>query len=235
MNKSKYIPIAPTIGDKRYKDFENKKQLDPLRIIHFNFFHRDPSITFLESEDGHATMFENGRFLGTNWYKIRGNPSYHIQFSASMQEKFTGSILISSNVINPFTYDSFSYLDKNYIRSLNGYITQICKSGINLILSDFTFKTLSFGYISLPNPKKGDYTDFIDCAMEQLGCDGGMIGDRNIIYIGDDIKKDFTKDEIKEGEEMIKRGRNNIIQYNSISPDKLEEFNEKAMQKILKL
>ena len=238
--KNNILPI-PSINDDRFKSLPHKKLLDPLRIIHYNHYGKDPNIQLITANDGKVTMFENGRFLPTSWYKVRGNPSYLIQFSRNMAETFTGSILITSNVQNPFSSESFSYFDDTYIELLTKYINEQCGGDINLILSNGIFQTISFGHIFLPSRESGSYYDFIDCAIEQL-CH--VSNSRDIIYVGDDIKKGFSLTEIKNGENMIEEAKKYITQHiqipidssepRNVSMSELETFNEIAKRKILK-
>ena len=167
MRKNNISPI-PTINDERFRNFPHKKLLDPLRIIHYNHYGKDPNIQLITANDGKSSMFENGRFLPTSWYKVREIPSYMIQFSDNMTETFTGSILITSDVKNPFSPENFTYFDDIYIQLLTEYIKEQCDGDINLILSDGIFKTLSFGHIYLPDKAPRSYYEFIECAIEQL-------------------------------------------------------------------
>ena len=228
---SNYISPIPKINDDRFKKLPHKKLLDPLRIIHYNHYGKDPNIQLITSDNGKATMFENGRFIPTSWYKVRGNSSYLIQFSRNMTETFTGSILITSTVQNPFSSESFSYFDDTYIKLLTEYIKKQCHGDINLILSDGIFKTISFGHISLPSRSQNSYCDFIDCAIEQL-CHTS--NSRDIIYVGDDLKTGFSQMEIQNAENMIEEAKEYIIKNIQIPIDELELFNETAKQRILK-
>lgn len=240
MRKNNILPI-PTINDERFRNLPHKKLLDPLRIIHYNHYGKDPNIQLITADDGKDSMFENGRFLPTSWYKVRGISSYMIQFSQNMTETFTGSILITSDVKNPFSPENFTYFDDIYIQFLTEYIKEQCDGDINLILSDGIFKTLSFGHIYLPNKAPRSYYDFIDCAIEQL-CH--VSSSRDIIYVGDDIKNGFMLDEIKEGDAKIEAAKKYITQHISISidnseprnisPNQLDTFNETAKTKILR-
>lgn len=237
--KNNFSPI-PAINDERFKGLPHKKLLDPLRIIHYNHYGKDPNIQLITAATGKATMFENGRFLPTHWYNVRGNSSYLIQFSYYMNEIFTGSVLIISDVKNPFSPQNFSYFDDAYIQLLTNYIKELC-GDINLILSDGIFKTISFGHVCLPSSKPGSYSEFINCAIEQL-CHVSRL--RDIIYVGDDIKCGFSPNEIKDGETMIEEAKEYITQHIQISIDnsgpmdismnELEAFNERAKRKILK-
>ena len=225
-----YIPPIPAIGDKRYSNLPHKELLDPLRIIHYDRYGKDPSIQQLKGEDKYLTMFRNGRFLPTATYKVReGMTSYIIQFSWLRNTNFAGSILITGDVKQPFN-DDFSYLDDDYIDSLTGYVTNICNGDVNLILSNSTFTELSFGHITINN-HNGEYLNFIDCAAEQLR---PVASERNIIYVGEDLQQGFTPDEIRNGDELIERARADIIEHSNISDRQILDFNEQAKRRILR-
>ena len=42
--KNKYSPKKPEIGDKRYQMFNFKNEIDQLRMLCYDFFHKAPTI-----------------------------------------------------------------------------------------------------------------------------------------------------------------------------------------------
>lgn len=230
MNKSNYNGQKPVIGDNRYIRLLHKELLDPLRIIHYDYYGKDPSIQALNANDGYVTMFENGRFIPTAWYQVRGSITYNIQYSCNILENFTGSILISSSIQHPFN-GNFSYLDYDYITQLNDYIKKYSNGETNFIVCDDMFNKLTFGHISLINHSNGEYVNFVDCAIEQLK---PKAGSRDIIYISDDIKRMFLNEEVLKGNNMIEFAKQDVINLNHISACELEDFNQKAIQRILR-
>ena len=241
---NRYVPPAPKLGDNRYQKLPHKELLDYLRIRHYNYFRSDPSIQWLRAEDGYGHMFENGRFISTEWYSVRGSASYIIQFSSVPGKLFTGSILITTKIKEGFSDENFSCLDGGYISLLREYIKDMTKGDINLILSDGEFKTISFGKVCLPSMGRGDYYNFVDCATEVLA---SPISSRNIIYIGEDIKKSFLDDtldssydvnarneEIIRGYKLIISCQQDIMRYNEIKKEDLNSFNDRVKQLILK-
>ena len=244
---NRYVPPAPKLGDNRYKKLPHKELLDYLRIRHYNYFGSDPSIQWLRAEDGYGHMFENGRFIPTEWYSVRGSASYIIQFSSVPGKLFTGSILITTKINEGFSDENFSCLDVGYISLLRDYIKDMTKGDIDLILSDGEFKTISFGRVCLPSMGRGDYYNFVDCATEVLA---SPISSRNIIYIGEDIKKSFLEskpdeynpsydynarnEEIIRGDKLIISCQQDIIRYNEIKEEDLNSFNDRVKQLILK-
>ena len=229
MSKLNYNVQKPAIADNRYIKLKHKELLDPLRIIHYDYYGKDPSIQALNASDGYVTKFENGRFIPTAWYQVRGCITYNIQYSCNILENFTGSILISSSIQHPFN-DNFSYLDYDYITQLNDYIKKYSNGDTNFIVCDDMFNKLTFGHISLPN-RNGKYIEFVDCAIEQLK---PKAGSRDIIYISDDIKRMFLNEEVLKGNNMIEFAKQDVINQNSISDYELESFNQKAIQRILR-
>ena len=244
---NRYASPAPKLGDNRYKKLPHKELLDYLRIRHYNYFGSNPSIQWLRAEDGYGHMFENGRFIPTEWYYVRGSGSYIIQFSSKRGNLFTGSILVTTKIKEPFSEDNFSCLAGGYISLLRDYIKEQTAGDINFILSDGEFKTISFGMIDLPSRGKGDYYDFVDCATEVLA---SPISSRNIIYIGEDIKKSFLESEPDEynpsydlnarnkeiirGDKLIISCQQDIMRYNEIKKEDLNSFNDRVKQLILK-
>ena len=244
---NRYVPPAPKLGDNRYKKLPHKDLLDYLRIRHYNYFGSDPSIQWLRAVDGYGHMFENGRFIPTEWYYVRGSASYIIQFSSVPGNLFTGSILITTKIKEAFSDENFFCLDGGYISLLRKYIKDKTNGDINLILSDGEFKTISFGRVDLPSMGCGDYYNFVDCATEVLA---SPISSRNIIYIGEDIKKTFLNsgkdeydptydykardEEIIRGDELIISCQQDIMRYNEIKKEDLNSFNYRVKQLILK-
>jgi len=225
-----YVPKKPELGDDRYKSFEYKQAIDMLRVLYYEFFHKDPSLSPIISS---CAMFDDPTLpIYSSNYLIRGEipfslmltfeyPEYEANDKCSIGIKFDKKFL--SKEISDEYLKLMSALIKEYS---DNEINFICCDGINM--EDCTLSYIGdddFFYYEAPDRKTKMYYDFFDRL-----CDNNW---RNIVYVADSMKKNALECEINQVDtEIIIPHMKRISKDLGITLDELKKSNEELCNKV---
>lgn len=192
-NKGIYIPQKPELGDQRYKKLVHKEALDILRVLYYDIFHKDPSISFISYNK--ALFIDDTLPVYGTAYLIRGEIPFEIMLQTQYkdytpsEEHSVGIIIDKKNLLNKNTNEYF-YL-------ISTLITKYTHNEINFICGDHSDSNYTLAYIA-----DQDFNHYKDTLNEKmfydffnLLCDNNV---RNIIYIGNTMKQNARLDEIEK-------------------------------------
>lgn len=219
----------PTLGDGRYFDFPNKKLIDYLRILYYEKYDKDLSVTY----QGNVSMFSNDMAVFSNKYSIRGVYPYILMISSlddKLVKDFDASIMISISSDLVFKSDS------DDLKSVIDFVINYMGHPINFIFSDAKFQNISFARIS----DKDFYTN-MDASKNYYKFiydffDSYYLSDiyKNVIFIGPEMYNNASQNDIvNANKDYILRAKSIIAKDNNITVSELELFNEKIKRKIL--
>lgn len=185
-----FIPKRPELGDHKYKNSGLKNAFDILRVMYFEKFGIDPSINFINE----GPMFGDDTLpIFCFFSQVRGEFPFKLILeddypNYNTNENFNMGIMF--NIENLKKNNKIEYL--NFIKDL---IKRYTGKNFNLIYSDGYFNNLSLLYLNDSFFKNHTYYEFFSLLFDNL--------DRNIIYIGEDIKQKAPEREIKNVDSQI--------------------------------
>ncbi len=220
--------LPPKYGDDKYASDNYKETFDMLRVWYYNHFNREPN--FSKAPKRNMMFYDPTLFLPVNTYSIKGNIPFQIMFSANYPNHKSDNTK-SISVELPFEILSKDE-NENYLKYMLELIRIYSGDNANLVFGNGlnTKGTLSFianRNISPSSRKGNDYYDFFDRL-----CDNNV---RNIIYIGDSMKKGIKQETIDKVQSNIIDFHKKLMTNETVSKEKLENTNEKIKNRILSL
>lgn len=229
-NPRQIVTNKPEYGDGRYMLSSNKEGLDMLRVLYYDFFKKDPSLSFITSD---SSMFtDNTLPIEVNTYLIRGIFQFKIMF-----EGFYKDYIANNNHSIGIKISKEQLMKKGnnkYFKLLNDLIKLYTNCDINFICSDSLLKDYTISYISdknfvySGNLQEKRYYDFFE-----LLCDNNL---RNIIYIGETFKSNVSLEELKRvNNKFVHFHQELIAKQLGISYEKLLDDNNNIKKLILNI
>lgn len=220
--------IAPKYGDGKYANNEHKEALDMLRVCYYNYFQHDPLFSPVPKWD--VMFYDPTLWLPVDTYLVRGNIPFQIMFRDNYPNHNSDNTK-SVSIELPFEVLSKEE-NENYLRCMLELIRIYSGDSVNLIIGSevSTRGTLSFiadKDLSMYSRKEINYYKF----FEEL-CDNNV---RNIIYIGDSIKKDVEPETINRVQSEIIDLHKKLTAREGITEEELEKSNVKVKQHVLSI
>ena len=212
----KFIPKKPELGDQKYKNSGLKNAFDILRVMYFEQFGIDPSINFINE----------GPIFGDDTLPILG-------YFSQVRGEFPFKLILEDDYINyeanknynvgiMFKTENLRKQNKaEYLNFIKELIKRYTGKDVNFIYSDGYFNNLSIIYLSDIFFKNHTYYEFFSLLFDNL--------ERNIIYVGDDIKQKGTIEEIKYVDsKIIIPSLKRITEDIGLSEDNIQMENDKV-------
>lgn len=186
--------IRPEYDDRRYRSFgKSKLAIDMLRVLYYEFFGKDPSISFLEND---YVLFGDPTLpIYVSTFLVRGEIPFKIMFEEYYTdykpvEDSAVAIVFDGKIMTKENYDKYLFF---MIKLLKLY----SNNNVNLICSDGIRKNYTLAYIGNRDFCYYNYTGDVKEKMYyyffDLLCDNNW---RNIIYIGDTMKMGARESEV---------------------------------------
>lgn len=228
-SKGFYVPKRPELGDDRYKSSPYKDALDILRMLYYDIFSTDPSISFISEK---AIFGDDTLPIYGVAFKVRGLVSFEVMLQSSYPNYVT--LQENSVAINFKRKSLMNNQIEEYLRLMTLIIQKYSGNNINFICSDGLYKMCTLAYIAnkefnyyLDGTKSKEFYDFFN-----LLCDNVY---RNIIYVGDTMKNDANIEEIERvNSEIIIPNMLEVARNLNISFEELQKENEKVLGLILR-
>lgn len=226
-NQGVYVETKPEYGDKRYTHFGYKNALDILRVLYYDYFKKDPSISVVINDNymfGDSTLY-----IPVDTFLIRGE----IPFKIMLQKDYKNYKPDDHYGIGiSFSQEKLAKMNgEQYLMFMIELIKKYSDNEINFICGDGYNNKYTLAYIgdeSISYLGTQKYYEFF-----KLLCDNNY---RNIIYIGDAFKKHGSFDEITQvNSEFVISHIKWIAKNLGISQEQLIKSNEKIKNHILKL
>lgn len=226
----RYIPKRPTLGDDRYKHFSDKMALDILRVLYYEFFHKDPSLSHVRGENA---MFEDITLsIFASVYLIREEFPFYLMLTSHYSNY---APQIHSSIGIKF---SRKYLEREqnliYLKFMSTLIKRYASTDINLICCDGMNQNCTLAYIA-----ENDFyhytasKDKMYYAFFSRLCDNNL---RNIVYIGDTMKQNAKVEEIEKTDSQIVIPHIEFISENlGIKKEELMKSNEELRNQVFTL
>lgn len=183
-----YIPKKPELGDERYKNFLHKKGLDILRILYYDFFQKDPSLSLTENN----WMFGDSTLpIPVTTFLIKGEIPFKLMLTSvyadyQPNDKYSIGIKFEKNHLT-------KEIGPKYLELMSMLIKRYSNNDINFICCDGLDRNCTLAYIgnndfSFSNDNN-EYYDFFELLCDNLW--------RNIVYIGNTMKQNTKPEDIK--------------------------------------
>lgn len=158
-----YIPKKPSLGDDRYKNFTDKDALDILRVLYYDFFHKDPSL----SPTANYVMFGDPTLpIYTSSYLIRGEIPFKLMLTTSYDNYIPSDT--HSVGIKMDTKNVEKEIGLQYLKLISALIKRYSNNDINFICCDSMNRDCTISYIGESGfshdtySNKRNYYDFFD-------------------------------------------------------------------------
>jgi len=228
MGKNIYPMKKPELGDERYTKFVDKNALDMLRVLYYDWFKKDPNISFVENA---CSMFGDPTLsIDISTFLIRGIFPFKIMYSSyykdyKANEDWAVGVEIPRSNLEKENIDEYLDFIKALIRNYsNNDINFICGDGLNQACTAAYIGNRDFHY---ENDQKR-YHYFFSLLFDNL--------QRNVIYIGDSMKKNASQTEIEMvNSTFIVPDIRSISLGLGITEEELIKQNEEVKRKILRL
>lgn len=224
--RNAYCPKKPILGDERYKKFPDKNALDILRVLYYDFFHQDPSLSLTKD---HIMFGDPSLSIWTQNYLIKGEIPFTLMLTANYQnynpieDYSVGIKLAKKNLSKEMGPEYLKLIAQLIKRYTNNEMNFICCDGGNEFCTLSFIGDIDFGYH--PSNQKMYYDFFARL------CDNNL---RNIVYIGEKMKENATEEEIQKADSEIVLPNRQIIAKNlGISLEELTKSNEELRDQAL--
>lgn len=228
MSKNIYVPKKPELGDERYAKFVDKNALDMLRVLYYDYFHKDPNISLVEN--AHFMFGDPTLPIDVSTFLVRGDFPFRVMFSSFYKDYKPNedwAVGVEIKRCNLEQENSDEYLD-----FISGLIRKYSNNDINFICGDGQNQICTLAYIGNRDFRyqqdKKMYHYFFYLLFDNL--------QRNVIYIGDSMKKNVSQWEIElVHSEFIMPDIKTISQGLGIDEEEFIKQNEEIKRKILRL
>lgn len=220
--------LTPKYGDGKYAAASYKEAFDMLRVWYYNHFHQEPS--FSPVPKWNMMFYDSSLFMPVSTYSVKGKIPFQIMFSANYPN-YKSDNTKSISVRLPFEILS---KDENewYLRCMLELIRIYSGDSVNLVLGNgvSTQGMLSFiadRDLSKYSRKDMDYYEFFDNLCDNIV--------RNIIYIGDSMKKGVKSETIDKVQSEIVDFHKRLTASEAMTEEELEQSNGKIKKRILSI
>lgn len=230
-NTGIYVAPKPELGDQRYNKFFHKTALDILRVLYYDVFRKDPSISFVSNNRAFFTD-DTLPIYGAS-YSIKGQIPFEIMLQTPYKnynpsENYSVGIRINKKYLLDEIKEDYFYLMSTLINKYtNNQINFICGDYFNeneIITLSYIADRDFYHYDDNFNTKR--YYEFFN-----LLCDNNH---RNIIYIGDTMKQNAKLDEIeKVYSDFVVPDMNFIANKLGLNINEIQNSNENIKKLIL--
>lgn len=225
----KYIPKKPVLGDDRYRNFDDKNALDILRVLYYEFFHKDPNLSFIDS----LPMFSDPTLnIMAHTYLIRGEIPFKLMLTTTYEDyeaKCNSSVGIRFK-----RKDLLKKSAEEYLTLMAMLIKKYTNNEINFICGNAVNKVCTLSYIGeddfyhYSGSRLRMYYEFFNCL-----CDNNY---RNIIYIGDTMKQNSKPEEIELVQtDIVMRDIEVISEHLGMTTEELLKSNQEFADQVLTL
>ncbi len=227
-----YISKKPELGDDRYQKFIFKNEIDTLRVLYYDYFHKDPSL-YPTADD---VMFGDPTLpIYTSSFLIKGEIPFKLMLTEKYpnyqpNEKYSVGINFDKNNLS-------KEISREYLQFISELIKKYSNNDINFICCDgfnkghnFNNCTLAYigenGFFKTYASNLRMYYEFFDRL-----CDNNL---RNIVYIGDTMKENAPLDEIDKVEtKFIAPHTEYIAEILGVSIEELVKTNKELCSRVL--
>lgn len=220
--------LTPKYGDSKYAADSYKEAFDMLRVWYYNHFHQDPSFSPVSKRN--MMFYDSTLWMPVNTYLVKGKIPFQIMFSANYpNHKFDNTKSISVEL--PFEILSKEE-NEEYLRCMLELIRIYSGDSVNLALGNGVSTRAMLSFISdrdlsIYSRKEMEYYEFFNRL-----CDNNV---RNIIYIGDSMKKGVKSETIDKVQSEIVDLHKRLIASEVMTEEELEQSNEKIKKRILSI
>ena len=220
--------LAPEYGDGKYASYKYKEAFDMLRVCYYNHFHQEP--IFSPVPKWKYMFYDSTLFLPVDTYLVKGKIPFQIMFSDNYPaHKYDNSKSISVE----FPFEILSKKEnEEYLICMLELIKIYSGDSMNLALGDGLSTRGTLSYISdkdlsIYSKNEKDYYEFFNRL-----CDNNV---RNIIYIGDSMKKGVKSETIDRVQNEIIDLHKRLTASEVMTEEELEKSNEKIKKHILSI
>lgn len=216
MENSGYKEYIPEIGDYRYKKIKHKFALDIIRVKYYEKYGKDPSISWT---DDRIMFYDPSLPIFGTCYFIRGIFPFKMYLQSTYE-----NVLPNRNKTITFKVEK-KHLTEENIAFLNELVRIFGSNEINLAFGDYIDREYTISYVADEEFKvEGKYNRWTYYGFfERLFRNNW----RNIIYIGDSLKKFATDGEIeKVQKDFIERDKKLISKHLHRAEEYFEEQNQ---------
>jgi len=220
--------LVPKYDDGKYAANSYKESFDMLRVWYYNHFHQEP--IFSPVPKWNMMFYDPTLWMPVNTYSIKGKIPFQLMLSANYpNHKFDNTKSISIEL--PFDVLSKEENEES-LRCMLELIKIYSGDNVNLVLGNgvSTRGMLSFiadKELAVYLGKEFGYYDFFDRL-----CDNNV---RNVIYIGDSMKKGVKSETINKVQNEIIDLHKKFTANEVMTEEELEKSNEKIKQRILSI
>lgn len=220
--------LVPKYGDGKYATDSYKESIDMLRVWYYNHFHQDPS--FSPVPKWNMMFYDPTLWMPVNTYLVKGKIPFRLMLSANYPN-YKSNNTKSISIELPFDI-LLKEENEEYLRYMLELIKIYSGDNVNLVLGNgvSTRGMLSFiadKKLSVYSAKELGYYDFFDRL-----CDNNV---RNIIYIGDSMKKGIKSEIVDKVQSEIIDFHKKLTASEVMNEEELEKSNEKIKQRILSI
>lgn len=225
-----YVPKKPTLGDDRYRGFYDKEALDILRVLYYDFFHKDPKLSYVMNK----AMFDDDTLdIMAQIYLVRGEFPFRLMLTTCYKDYSPNEE--RSVGIRFDRKDLSKECAKEYLSFMSELIKRYTNDEINFICGDAINKNCTLAYIG-----DGDFYHYPGVLKEKmyydffnLLCDNNY---RNIIYIGDTMMQNARYEEIERvNSDFVIRDIKAIAGFLGMTTEQLIHTNDELKNQILTL
>lgn len=220
--------LTPKYGDGKYAADYYKDTFDMLRVWYYNHFHQDPSFSPVPKWD--MMFYDPTLWLPVNTYLVKGKVPFQIMFSDNYSNHKSDNTK-SISIELPFEILSKEE-NEEYLRCMLELIRIYSGDSVNLVLGNGVSTRGMLSFIadrdfSAYSSKEIGYYEFFDRL-----CDNNV---RNIIYIGDSMKKEVNSETIGRVQSEIVDWHKRLTARKVMPEEELEKSNEKIKKRILSI
>lgn len=220
--------LAPEYGDGKYATDYYKDTFDMLRVWYYNHFHQDPNFSPVPKWD--MMFYDSTLWMPVNTYLVKGKIPFQIMFSNNYPNHKSDN---TKSISVELPYEILSKEEnEEYLKCILELIRIYSGDNVNLVLGNgiSTRGMLSFiadRDLSTYSSKEMAYYEFFNNL-----CDNTI---RNIIYIGDSIKKGVNFETIDRVQSEIVDLHKRLAASEVMTEKELEKSNEKIKKRILSI
>lgn len=219
--------LIPKYGDGKYASSYYKEAIDMLRVWYYKYFQQEP--VFSPNPKWDMMFYDPTLWMPVNTYLVKGKIPFQLMLSANYpnhQSNDTQSVSIEL----PFEIIA-NEANEHYFKALLELIKIYAGKPANFAFGNRVSTKGMLSFIAnkdMYSYREDDYYDFFDRL-----CDNNV---RNIIYIGESMKKGVKVEYInKVQSEIIRDHQRLTARSGKMTIEELNEANEKIKKRIILL
>jgi len=228
LKKTNSSGLIPTYGDGKYATSSYKEAIDMLRVCYYNYFQQDPRILPVPKWD--MMFYDPTLYIPVDTYLVNGKIPFYIMYSANYPE-YKSDNTKSISIELPFEVLSKEE-NEEYLKLIIQLIKIYSGDNVNLVFGNGISTRGTLSYIGDKN--KGsciNNEDWYYNFFYEL-CDNNV---RNIIYIGESIRKGVKSETIDKVQREIIDIHKRLTASKLMTQEELEESNERIKKRILSI